>query len=140
MSPVSPKLDYGIGRSVVSSKTDANKNFRITLEGDFSIVIEKFFSRPKKLPDMAGLVFMRPIYSADQTRMQFGKLVREMGQPDRMEVVHEVAAIPQDYRVTDARFDGTTYPQRSEESEVYDLPPDPSPERAADGPEEPQDE
>lgn len=76
--------------------------------------------------DLAGTVFIRPIYSELDTRLQFG--VRD-------EVAVEITLTPTKYSISDPLFSpqGEIYPQAPPQ---ITTPPDPSGERVAEGPEE----
>lgn len=141
---MTPKLDYVIGRTVLESRTGSNGEFRIKFDGEIIVVVEKFHEEPETMPNLSGTIFMRPIYSSSETRLQFGRVVREEGQPPVVEKTDEISVEPTEYRLVDPRFEGTTYPQRGEVEEDEDapdpdLPADPSAERAVEAPGTPAD-
>lgn len=126
-------LSYFIGRPYVSLDTTLPDNqWRITLDGS-AIVYNKDPQMPAPNPDdLSGTVFIRPVFSELDTRMQFGVI-------DAVQT--EVILTPTLYTVSDPNFTSDTeiYPQVPVTPEDT-LPEDPSDERVVDGPEPEADE
>ena len=128
-------LTYFIGRpfvDVVLGQGEDDGLWSITLDGN-SVIANKDVSKPP--PDVATLLgtqFIRPIYSELDTRLQFG--VKDA-------VLQEVILPPTLYTISDPDFtsDGEIYPQMVPDP-LTGVQPDPSDDRVADGPEEPDEE
>lgn len=122
-------LSYFNGRPFVKLEEGENGEWTIFLDGDAEI-INKDPNKP--LPDEAvlkGTQFIRSLFSETETRLQFG--VNDM-------VATEVSLTPALYAINDPVYapEGEITPQGSEVPED-EIPPDPSDERVADGPENP---
>jgi hypothetical protein len=123
-----PDLTYFIGRPFDELTFESGKRgqWQIHLEGD-GIISNKDPNIARPDEDMlAGTTFVRPIYSELDTRLQFG--VKDA-------VSYEIILSPTKYAISDPNFteEGEIYPQAPPE---ITIPPDPSDERVADGPEE----
>jgi len=120
-------LTYFIGRPFVALEEGENGEWSILLDGE-ARVTNKDPGRPLPEEDVfKGSQFLRPIYSELDTRLQFGVMDN---------VVDEIVLTPTMYTMTDPSLttEEEFYPQVP--IELTDtLPPDPSDERVADGPE-----
>jgi hypothetical protein len=125
-------LDHYIGRKVESVSDDS-----FTLEGGI-VVCNKDDGREFSGDDILGKVLLFVALSEMETRLQFGQSVLK---PDNVvSIVGEswIELTPTKYTI--AGMEGQTkefYPQMPEELEDV-LPPDPSSERIADGPQNAQ--
>jgi len=123
-----PDLTYFIGRPFVTLEVDDESNeWTIVLDGNGRITNKDSEREAPSLEVLSGTSFVRPIFSELDTRLQFGVLDN---------VASEVTLTPTLYTMTD--------PTLGSEEEIYPqvlpeladtLPPDPSDERVADGPE-----
>jgi hypothetical protein len=126
-------LTYFIGRPFVDVIQDTGDgDWAITLDGNSRITNK---DASKSVPDastLLGTQFIRPIYSELDTRLQFG--VKDA-------VLQEVILSPTLYTISDPDFtsDGEIYPQMTPDP-LTGVQPDPSADRVADGPEEPDEE
>lgn len=122
-------LTYFTGRPFVKLVEGKDGQWSIVLDGEGEIVNK---DPDKPLPDeetLKGTQFIRPIYSELDTRLQFG--VNE-------NVATEVTLTPALYSMIDPAYtpEGEVYPQVPVDYEE-EIPLDPSDERVADGPENP---
>jgi hypothetical protein len=130
MTGISPRLDYYVGRGVVEID---DTEWAIVLDGDIRITNkDTFLSTPENLSKLVGKMFLVGVMSADETRLQFGRVLS-----GQVTVEEEIVLSPLDYTISDPRFPTPSehYPQREELlSPGSDAPPDPSPDRVVDGP------
>src|SRR5262245_29123889 len=130
-----PKLDYYIGRPVQAVEA-GEEDYDWSIRFEDNVIVRNTDKDRTTMPDTAiqGMVFFMAMFDPDETRMQFGHY--EDGEPA---VDTEVILSPLQYSISDERFEGGPhFPQRDPEPSPEDeLPEDPSPERVADGPEEP---
>jgi len=126
-----PDLTYFIGRPFLGLE-DTDESWRIVLDAGGVIENKDLeIAKPDEEP-LKGTVFIRPIFSELDTRLQFG-----VGN----DVATELTLNPLKYTISDPSFslgaEEELYPQVPVDIEAT-LPPDPSDERVADGPEVPQ--
>src|SRR5215467_3971515 len=113
-----PDLTYFIGRPFVRLDMHDDSTWTIWLDGEGQIGNK---DATLALPDenaLKGSTFIRPIFSADDTRLQFGVLDT---------VNYEVTLNPMQYTMSDPALqsDVEIYPQVPEEI-ADSVPPDPS--------------
>jgi hypothetical protein len=127
-------LTYFIGRPFVAlydaEDPEGNLLWGIELEGDGRIENKDPSVEKPEEGALNGTVFIRPIFSELDTRLQFGVLD---------DIQQELTLTPTLYTISDPTFvqeeEGEIYPQVP--FEILDtVPEDPSPDRVADGPEE----
>lgn len=125
-----PQLDHYVGRQLVGivEPTEADWNWGIRLDGDV-IIRNKDHRRTNLdiLREAVGLHFMCVTLGELDTTLQFGT--------ERSGVIREVSLTPTKYSIAAPGVDEHE-PQRADVEEEITLPPDPSPERVADGPEQ----
>jgi hypothetical protein len=123
-------LAYFIGRPFEDLTVGEDGEWEIALDGGAIIRNKDAERSAPELSDLQGTSFIRPIFSELDTRIQFGVL----------DMVHtEVILTPTKYTVIDSVYTGgeEVYPQVP--VEILDtVPEDPSDERVADGPENPE--
>jgi hypothetical protein len=124
-------LDHFIGRSVVRIHRGKKEN-RWAIEFDGRITVHnKDKNRTTPSDDIQGTALLRTIFSETDTKLQFGT-----SNADGPVIVEEVILSPAKYTLTGLQGqDEEYYPQAAEEDDDM-LPPDPSPERVAEGPDE----
>jgi len=122
-------LTYFNGRPFDSVEEGEDGEWTIVLQGNGRIVNkdpEKLVPNPD---DLTGTQFLRAVYSQAETTLQFG--VNDM-------VATEIVLNPTLYSMSDPNYtpDGEIYPQVAPDYQE-EIPPDPSDDRVADGPENP---
>jgi len=126
-------LTYFVGRPFVS--VEGGDEWVIVLDGNARITN---YDHRRSAPDpdtLVGTSFILPIFSELDTRLQFGRNNADTGE---VEILTEVTLTPALYTISDPNYATTeVYPQVPQEI-ADELPPDPSADRVADGPEEPQ--
>jgi hypothetical protein len=125
-------LTYFIGRPFASLEEGDDGEWSIVLDGNARITNKDSGVELPVLEELQGTQFLRPIFSQTETRLQFGVIDN---------IVCEVALTPTQYTISDPSIvtEGDVYPQVPVEL-ADSVPPDPSDERVADGPEPEQEE
>lgn len=123
-------LTYFIGRPFVALEVDDENEgeWTIVLDGNGRITNKNPTQEMPDVDKLKGSTFIRPIFSELDTRLQFGVLDT---------VNAEVTLSPTKYTMSDPNLETEEeyYPQVPVEL-ADTLPPDPSDERVADGPDE----
>lgn len=131
-----PSLDYYTGRPVEAVETVQHGNhWEWTIRFPGNVRIQNTDERRTSPPDVMGKVYLGVILSETDTQLLFGHYDHDSGDPVTDETV---VLTPTQYSISDERFEGGPhFPQRLDDEEANLLPPDPSTERVADGPENP---
>jgi hypothetical protein len=123
-------LTYFNGRPVVGvGEGEEEGEWSILLDGDGLITNKDASIEMPEAEGLVGMTFLRTIYSELDTRLQFGVQDR---------ISQEVVLNPMLYTISDPVYtsEGVVYPQVPVNPED-EIPPDPSEDRVADGPENP---
>lgn len=121
-------LSYFNGRPFEALEEGEGGEWTIVLAEGGRIVNKDPERLPPPVEDLAGMQMIRSLFSETETRLQFG--VNEM-------VASEVTLTPTLYTMSDPNYtpEGEIFPQAPPEED--EIPSDPSDERVADGPENP---
>lgn len=132
--------EYYIGRSFTRMRKSGN-GFKIELEGGAVITLDDSVPKPSKESlEGSALLSVEENFGLNETKMKFGRVVKD-GSGFKPNYTCEIVCDSGSYAIADDVYTGgeKVYPGRPSTLSVL-LPPDPSPDRVAEGPDTPQED